>query len=1040
MWFGSSGGGLCRYDGKKYSIYTTKDGLCSDDVNCIAEDNEGVIWIGTAAGISKFNERVFTNFPEEAVLCKSSVFSIAEDSEKNLWFGGSSGAYKYDTKNKSFRRYGKEDKLLDNFVTAILRDRKGQMWFGTGNGKIFIYQNNFFIEQERISNLSSNHIYFLKEDREENIWFGFSADGAWKYTLADARGNGEKLTQYTEKNGLAGSEVRSFCQDQDGNYWFGTLGSGLTRFDGKQFINFTVKNGLSSNLIWAIMQDREGNMWFGEYGTGASKLEVLPYGIYKKENGLLNNFIWAVKEDRCGNIWTGFYQPGISVIINPYDFKNHRILNYPTKASVFYFYLDEENNIWAATGDGIEILRYDSVKKIIRNIARLDTLNGLASNHFRYIYKDKKQNVWVGTSRGAAFLKKDVNGNYRAVRNYIYRDNSKMDDYLRTPENYDSAKAAQISNNYIYSIVEDDNSDLWFATSAGVSKLIDKKLFRNYNVGEGLANHDVRSVVKDGEGDLWFATGAGISRYEKKSDRFVSYTTKDGLSVDRLYFLEYDSTRNVLWIGSASGLDKFDITEYKLRGNKIFYHPASNHEFVEVETNTNAFCMDKKRNLWIGTIDGLINYYPDYKRPKNALEPLTHISSISIDRRDTLLKQNAVLPYELNNFTFYFTGISLSAPERVLYRYMIEGFDKNWSPAVHENTATYSNLPAGKYIFKVISCNNDGVWNKEPLKYSFTITPPWWQTSWFYLICILSTASCIWIFIKFREQSLEKEKEILEKKIKVRTKQLEEQKKIVEEKNKDITDSINYAKRIQQAKLPKKEEIYSALPNCFVLFKPKDIVSGDFYYFHKNNQTVFIASADCTGHGVPGALMSMIGSEKLDDAVSQSSSTSDVLKLLNKGIKTSLKQSDNNESTRDGMDIAICSIDTENRILKYAGANRPLWIIRKTPLTNGEGMGLEEIKATKKAIGGFTEVNQCFDTQEIELNQGDTFYIFTDGYADTFSGRDDKKLTTKKFKQILLEIQHKTMPEQEKHLENFIEDWKAGKEQVDDILVIGVRV
>ena len=264
--------------------------------------------------------------------------------------------------------------------------------------------------------------------------------------------------------------------------------------------------------------------------------------------------------------------------------------------------------------------------------------------------------------------------------------------------------------------------------------------------------------------------------------------------------------------------------------------------------------------------------------------------------------------------------------------------------------------------------------------------------------------------------------------------EVEKAKHIIEEKNKDITDSINYAKRIQQAKLPKREEIYSAFPDSFVLFKPKDIVSGDFYYFHKNDKSVFIASADCTGHGVPGAFMSMIGSEKLDDALAHSADTSEILRQLNKGIKVSLHQTDSNESTRDGMDIALCSVDTDARVVKYAGANRPLWIIR-----NGQTV-VEEIKATKKAIGGFTEDSQHFDTHVIQLQQGDTFYIFSDGFADTFGGAEQKKVTTKKFKEILLSIQDKSLKEQEHHLDNFIENWKGGTEQVDDILVIGVRL
>jgi serine phosphatase RsbU (regulator of sigma subunit) len=262
---------------------------------------------------------------------------------------------------------------------------------------------------------------------------------------------------------------------------------------------------------------------------------------------------------------------------------------------------------------------------------------------------------------------------------------------------------------------------------------------------------------------------------------------------------------------------------------------------------------------------------------------------------------------------------------------------------------------------------------------------------------------------------------------------LAEQKKVIELKNQDITDSLLYSKRIQTAKLPNLDEIYASLPHCFVLYKPKDIVSGDFYYFMKKEDSVFIAAADCTGHGVPGALMSMIGSEKLNDAVSNSNEPSTILNLLNKGIKASLRQSQHDDSTRDGMDIALCRIDKTGQ-LNYAGANRALWLIRKGSLQ------LEEIKPTKKAIGGLTEDEWQFDSHTFLLSEGDTLYLATDGYADTFSGITNKKLTTRKFKQLLLDIQDKTMPEQQKHLGRFIENWKSGAEQVDDILVIGIRL
>ena len=180
--------------------------------------------------------------------------------------------------------------------------------------------------------------------------------------------------------------------------------------------------------------------------------------------------------------------------------------------------------------------------------------------------------------------------------------------------------------------------------------------------------------------------------------------------------------------------------------------------------------------------------------------------------------------------------------------------------------------------------------------------------------------------------------------------------------------------------------------------------------------------------------MSMVGSEILSDSVSKSSNPSEILSLLNKGIKSSLRQTESNESTRDGMDIALCILDQQNQTIHFSGANRPLWIIR-----NGQTQ-IEEIKSTKKAIGGFTEDKQIFEPHEIRMNKGDSFYCFTDGYIDQFNGKSGKKLMAKKFKEVLLNIQKLSMPEQEIHLNNFIENWKGDTEQIDDILVIGVRV
>ncbi|MBK6835889.1 MAG: SpoIIE family protein phosphatase [Bacteroidetes bacterium] len=274
--------------------------------------------------------------------------------------------------------------------------------------------------------------------------------------------------------------------------------------------------------------------------------------------------------------------------------------------------------------------------------------------------------------------------------------------------------------------------------------------------------------------------------------------------------------------------------------------------------------------------------------------------------------------------------------------------------------------------------------------------------------------------------------------------EIQEKSRFIEEKNIETEQSIYYAQRIQHAILPPLVEIDSYLPQNFVLYKSKDIVSGDFYFFSDKyatteNSNVIIAAVDCTGHGVPGAFMSLVGSEKLKDAVDISAEPGEILKELNLGVKSALRQTgDNSNTTRDGMDIALCSIPTkinkqEELTIKFAGANRPIWIVKNNTKE------LIEYKATKHAIGGLTEDNQIFDQHEITLNKGDVFYLFSDGFADQFGGVNKKKLMTKKFKEILVEISTMEIKAQQKYLHDFMEEWKGDVEQIDDILVIGVR-
>jgi PAS domain S-box-containing protein len=261
------------------------------------------------------------------------------------------------------------------------------------------------------------------------------------------------------------------------------------------------------------------------------------------------------------------------------------------------------------------------------------------------------------------------------------------------------------------------------------------------------------------------------------------------------------------------------------------------------------------------------------------------------------------------------------------------------------------------------------------------------------------------------------------------------------QKNKDFTDSVNYAKRIQKAVFPLMENILRSLPDSFILFRPKDIVSGDFYGFTKKEGKIILAVGDCTGHGVPGAFMSMIGLNILNHLVMGKSITvpAQILNGLHVRIRKALKQ-DSSLNT-DGMDIAIIAIDQAKSEIEFAGAIRSLYLVKKTTNDANSKFQLEEIKGNKHSIGGkLIEREHVFLNHRIKYNKGDTLYMFTDGYSDQFGGPAGKKFLVRRLKEKLLSIQHLDMPAQETFLSETLESWKGNNEQVDDILVVGIKL
>ncbi len=294
--------------------------------------------------------------------------------------------------------------------------------------------------------------------------------------------------------------------------------------------------------------------------------------------------------------------------------------------------------------------------------------------------------------------------------------------------------------------------------------------------------------------------------------------------------------------------------------------------------------------------------------------------------------------------------------------------------------------------------------------------------------------SLIFLFIKVRERKLQRDKKVLAQKVKERTIEIEKQRDKIAEQNHEITSSIVYAQRIQSAVLPDDEYTHSILPQHFILFKPRDIVSGDFYWMTEKSNYTLVAAADCTGHGVPGAFMSMLGVSLLNEItnINKDLSAKNILESLRKNIKETLSQRGKKDEARDGMDIALCIFNFNNLTAQFSGAYNPLLLIR-----NSEQM---IFKGDKMPIGIHVGKEKPFTNHEFKIAKGDMIYLYSDGYADQFGGHEEKKFKSLPFRQLLLKIHNEPLEKQKQILDKTISDWQGNLDQIDDIMVIGIRV
>jgi serine phosphatase RsbU (regulator of sigma subunit) len=456
---------------------------------------------------------------------------------------------------------------------------------------------------------------------------------------------------------------------------------------------------------------------------------------------------------------------------------------------------------------------------------------------------------------------------------------------------------------------------------------------------------------------------------------------------------------------------------------------------------------------WIATTDGLIrfdgNKAKQYDRQFSCLirkvvlldtDSTVFSGSFYDPGRGIILNQPAgskpVLSFAGNSVRIEFSAPFYEYPGKISYASQLN--NSKWSQWHNEGYQDFTNLREGDYTFRVKAINIYGT--ESPVaEYEFTILPPWYRSIFAFFFYLLAGILLIWLIVRANSYRLKMENVRLEGIVAERTSEVVRQKEeiqdkntILEHKNKEISDSIRYASRIQTAVIPSESICLELFPASFIFFRPLDIVSGDFYWFSKVGSKLVFTAADCTGHGVPGAFMSMLGVAFLNEIVEKDHLTEPdlILNQLRRKVIGALQHKGTGE-TRDGMDISLICIDPDEKILKYAGAYNPLVMIRNNEVTTIEG--------DKMPVGIYEKMDP-FKKHEISIETGDVFYLASDGYEDQFGGPEGKKFKAKKFRQMLLEIHQLPMEEQKIIIERRFSEWKGELQQIDDIVVAGIKI
>ncbi len=1034
IWMGTDGAGVSVFDGKNFKTYNKGNGLSGNIVRTVFEDTKGNIWIGTDNGVTVYDGYSMQIIGSEEGLECSSALRFAESKQGIVWIatndGGLYGAEVGDS--LKLMNFDQQDGLVSNFIYDIYIDEDDKMWLamiGGLNILEFVDESCDTLKKVYSPLTRSNFIISIEEEKDGSILFGTYGDGLFR--VAEDISSGTFKVDYPFRDEIF-SDITAWDMllKDDGELLVSTDKKGvLTIRDHKYIGSFNTENGLLSNQVLDMIEDSEGNIWFTTLGQGISMYDDNKFirygsddGIAGKEiNGILTldaKLIIATNEGVMSFIVDGnkiklkdIYDSGSGLA----DIAANTLLNY-------------NSQLWVGTNNGISIIEKGKVTGFYLN-------DELSNPIISCLLGDSDGNIWIGTGEGYNKL----------VESTLYS--------LDQEEGF--------INNEVQTIIEDAGGRIWIGTLGGLVRL-EKDIYTDFNEEDGLSELRINTLAEDENGNIWIGTfGGGIFRFDisKDSSQIELVAAKDVLSSGIIYSLVFVDKNNIV-VSTDKGFDLIEFDNDQNIMTSIHYNMYDGYS--EGENSENSLAIDQTGIIWFGTSDGLVRFDPDEDNDYE-LKPRSFITDIRLffEEQDWESKgfkrqkwfnipEGLVLGHKDNHVTFEYTGFCFHDPNDLEFSYFLEGQSKVWSPYGKKNEVVLSGLLPGDYTFKVMAKNKYGV-QGDIAEFSFIIKPPIWKTTWFLIIMSLLVITLLILFIRLRERTLVNEKIKLEKIVEERTREVVEQKDeivrqrdIVVNQKHEITSSIEYAETIQMAVLPEKKILKKAFSDYFILFRPKDIVSGDFYWMSKKNGHLVFTAGDCTGHGVPGAFMSLLGVSFLNKIVNESGNVEPdkILECLRDNVITSLRQKGVAESSKDGMDMALCSLDIENNKLYYSGANNPLYLIRKS---DGEYQ-LTEIRGDKMPVG-FHPSMTGFKLHEIDLIKGDTIYLFSDGFVDQFGGEKSRKFMKSRFKQMLLDNQDKDLKSQEEIFNNILEEWinynteeKDLYGQIDDIIVLGVRI